>query len=348
LSPGSTADDGRVKVAQLMAGAAKGGAEAFFERLSLSLASSGEEVLAAIRDEPARAARLASGGVAVRRFFYGPPYDFWTRPLLGRALSGFGARVAVAWMSRAAQHAPRGDWTLVGRLGGYYDLKSFRRCDHLVANTRELAGWIAQQGWPNERVHVVPNFVADHVSAAPAEWPLPGRRVFAMGRLHANKGFDLLIRALAAVPGASLALAGDGPEEAALRALAQQAGVADRVAFLGWREGVGTWLAACEVFVLPSRIEPLGNVVLEAMGAARPILATRCAGPVENLVHGESGWLVPVEDAAALAGGLRALLADAALAARLAAAARTRFAAEHAEAPVLARWRGFLRDVAPR
>ena len=331
-----------------MAGAAKGGAEAFFERLSLSLAAAGDEVLAAIRDEPERAARLAAGGVRVRRFFYGPPYDVWTRPLLARALRGFGTRVAIAWMNRAAAHAPRGDWTLVGRLGGYYDLRHYRRCDHLVANTRELAGWIARQGWPAERVHVVPNFAADHSSATPAEWPLPGRRILAMGRLHANKGFDLLIRALAEVPGASLALAGEGPEEAALRALAAEAGVAKRVAFLGWRSDVGAWLAACEVFVLPSRIEPLGNVVLEAMGAARPILATRCAGPVENLAHGESGWLVPLEDPAALAAGLRALLDDVQLAARLAATARARFVAEHAEAPVLARWRGFLAEMAAR
>jgi glycosyltransferase involved in cell wall biosynthesis len=124
-------------------------------------------------------------------------------------------------------------------------------------------------------------------------------------------------------------------------------GVAERVAFLGWRQDIGPLLAACEVFVCPSRHEPLGNVVLEAWSAARPLVAAAAQGPVELVEDGVTGLLVPKDDPAALADALGRVLADPARAAALAAAGRAEFERAHAEAPVLARWRDFLHAVAP-
>jgi glycosyltransferase involved in cell wall biosynthesis len=99
------------------------------------------------------------------------------------------------------------------------------------------------------------------------------------------------------------------------------------------------------VLVCPSRIEPLGNVVIEAFSARRPIVAADADGPRELIVPGRDGLLVPREDAAALAGALTEILNDPARAAALADAGRARFDAEFAEAPVLARWRRFLATV---
>lgn len=118
--------------------------------------------------------------------------------------------------------------------------------------------------------------------------------------------------------------------------------MADRVAFLGWRQDSGALLAACDVFVCSSRHEPLGNIVLEAWSAARPVVAAAAQGPVELIRDGETGLLVPKEDPAALAAAIAGLLADPDRAAALAAAGRGEFARDHAEAPVLARWREFL------
>ncbi|MBC9176375.1 glycosyltransferase [Roseomonas ludipueritiae] len=327
-----------------MAGAPAGGAEAFYERLTVALHKAGEDVLPVIRKDPARAARLAVHGLVPVQLGFGGPLDVLTRPRLSLLLRHHRPQVAVAWMNRAARHMPAGDWTLVGRLGGYYDLKYYRRCDHLVGNTRDLVGWMVRQGWPAGRAHYLPNFTDDFAGVLPAELGLAegAPRLVALGRLHRNKGFDTLLRALALLPGAELAIGGEGPERAALEKLAAELGVATRVRFLGWRQDAGALLAGCDVFVCSSRHEPLGNVVLEAWSASKPVVAVAAQGPAELIEDGRTGLLVPQESPEALAQAVGSLLADPARAADLGAAGRAGWEAEFAEAPVLARWQDML------
>ncbi len=333
-----------MRLAHIMAGAPSGGAELFFERLVAAQHDAGEAVLPLIRRDAGRAARLAAAGLAPAQFRFGGALDLLTRPRLRAALRRFTPRVAVAWMSRAARMAPRGAWVLAGRLGGYYDLRYYRRCDHLIGNTRGIADWIAAQGWPAARVHHLPNFAPDMAGAAPAALPVPPGApiVLALGRLHRNKAFDVLVRALPSLPGVHAVIAGDGPERTALLALAAQEGVADRLHLLGWRTDQAALLAACTVLACPSRDEPLGNVVLEAFSAARPVVAADAAGPVELIEHGVTGLLVPREHPRRLSDALGAILSDPALSACLAAAGRACFLAEHQAAPVLRRWRDAL------
>lgn len=342
-----------MRIAQVMAGAPDGGAELFFERLCAAQHAAGETVLPVIRREARRAARLRAAGLAPVQLAFGSPFvDVLTRPRLRRALAAFAPEVAVYWMSRANQHRPRGPWTSVARLGGYYDLRHYRGCDHLVGNTHGLVRWMRENGWPAARTHYVPNFVEDFAATPPADRvPLavpPGHRLLlALGRLHRDKGFDTLLRALAAVPGATLAIAGSGPEGEALAALARTLGVADRVRFLGWRRDAGALLKAADLFVCSSRVEPLGNMVLEAWSAARPIVAAAAAGPAELIRDGEDGTVVALDDAQALAAGIDAVLGDPAHASAMAAAGRRRYEGEFAKAAVLARWREFLQSVRP-
>ena len=127
-----------MRIAQIMAGAPMGGAETFYERVSIALHGAGETVLPIIRRDAARAERLRAGGLEPVELGFGGPFDLLTAPRLDKALHDFRPDVAVAWMNRAARFAYPGSWVLVGRLGGYYDLSYYRRCDHLVANTRDL------------------------------------------------------------------------------------------------------------------------------------------------------------------------------------------------------------------
>jgi glycosyltransferase involved in cell wall biosynthesis len=339
------------RVVQAMAGQHHGGAEAFFERLAIALQRAGEEQLLAIRHDVARARRLASAGCEVIELPFGGLFDFATRPQLARAVKKFRPRVVVSWMSRAASACGGGSYVHVGRLGGYYDLKYYRTCNHLVANTRDIANYVIRAGWPKERVHYLPNFAArpEALALRRAEFATPDEAplAVAMGRLHHAKGFDVLLEAVAKVPGLYLWLAGEGAERRALAKLASRLGIAQRVRFLGWRDDADAVLAAGDMLVSSSRHEPLGNVVLEAWAAGVPVVATASEGPGALIRDGENGILVPLGHAARLADALSRLAADRALGARLAAGGRDAFNASFSEDSVAAQWRDFLERVEP-
>ncbi|MEN9498803.1 MAG: hypothetical protein RIS83_622 [Pseudomonadota bacterium] len=338
-----------MRIAQVMAGAPMGGAEAFFERATIALHHAGDVVLPIIRRDAGRAARLREAGLQPVELAFGGALDFLTRPRMRRVLQDFKPDLVMAWMQRAARFTPAGPWVLVGRFGGYYDVKYFRHCDHLVGNTHDLVRAIIAAPWPPARVHYLPNFVEDFAGNAAADLPAASStpRLLAMGRLHPNKGFDVLLRALALLPRGHLYLAGAGPEEAALRALAAELGITARVSFLGWRRDIGALLAATDIFICSSRHEPLGNIVLEAWSAAKPVIAAAAQGPSELISTGKDGVLVPLEDPPALAAAIADLIENPERAAALAAAGRAYFASTFAEAPVMAQWRGLLADLKP-
>lgn len=152
--------------------------------------------------------------------------------------------------------------------------------------------------------------------------------VLAVGRLAPQKGLDTLLEAaatgswLARRPEPLVVIAGTGPLARALSARSR--GLGAGVRFLGWRTDVTALLAACSVFVLPSRWEGQPLIVQEALRAGRPIVATDVGG-VRDLT-GDAAVLVPPGDPAALAAAVLSVLDDPGLAARLAAAARARAA----------------------
>lgn len=331
-----------MRVLQVMAGAKVGGAEAFFERLVPALARAGLEQRAVIRRHGDRAARLEAAGVTVVQARFGRRLDVTTRPVLRREIAGFRPDLVVSWMSRAAALLPKGPVLHVARLGGYYDLKAYRGCDHLIGNTRDIVDYAVGRGWPAGRAHYLPNFV--EAARRPAQQrgaldtPETAPLLLALGRLHANKAFDVLLRALASMPGARLWLAGEGPEGRRLRRLAEELGVQERVRFLGWRSDVPALLAACDVLVCPSRHEPLGNVVLEGWAQERPVVAAAVQGPGALISDGETGLLVPRDDPQALAHALTRTIGDPLLRERLAAKGRAAYEAEFTEEIVVRRY----------
>lgn len=149
----------------------------------------------------------------------------------------------------------------------------------------------------------------------PAGGAARGLVIGCVGRLDRVKGHDVAIRALAKLPGARLVIVGSGGERQALRDLAAEVGVADRVSLPGWSERVPEMLTGFDLFCYPSRYEGLGLALIEAMLAGLPCVASRVGGVPEVL--GECGLLVPPEDPDALADALARLATDPALRARL-------------------------------
>lgn len=337
-----------------MAGAARGGAEAFFERLAIGLSKVGAPVQVIIRRDRERAARLAAGGVHPVELPFGGPLDMRTRGAFLRALRAHGPDVVMTFMSRATKFCPRPGsdkpFVFTARMGGYYDLKYYRHCHHLVGNTPDLVDYFRREGWPSERAHYLPNFAKlDPLPAYPRDrlsTPPDAPVILALGRLHPNKAFDVLIDALPGVPSAILWLAGAGPLEEDLREQAAERGVADRIRFLGWIDNPAPYYAACDIVAISARHEPLGNVVLEGWAAGKPVAAAASQGPGQLIRDGETGLLVPVDDATALGAALQRLVSEPELRATLVDAGRREYESHYTEEAVVRQYLEFFERVA--
>jgi glycosyltransferase involved in cell wall biosynthesis len=152
--------------------------------------------------------------------------------------------------------------------------------------------------------------------------------LLSVGRVVYQKGFDLAMRALASIRDIEWIwhIAGDGPQMEALQALAKELGIAERVIFLGWqlRADLIEQYKKANLFIFPSRHEGMPNALLEAMASGLPVIATCIAGNEELVVNGETGFLVPSEDAKALGIAIRKLLTDTALRQHMGLASRRR------------------------
>jgi glycosyltransferase involved in cell wall biosynthesis len=239
---------------------------------------------------------------------------------VGHLHAHFGTNSATVAMLADALGGPRFSFTVHGpeefdRPEALALGEKVRRAAFTVAvsayGRSQLCRWAEYLAW--ERIHVV------HCGIEPARFPavapLPhahGRtHLVAIGRLAEQKGQLLLIDALADAVAAgadlTLALVGDGPMRPEIEARIAARGLASRVGLTGWlaEAGVRAELARAHALVMPSFAEGLPMVIMEAMAAARPVIATYVAGIPELVRPGETGWLVPAGDAAGLGAALR-------------------------------------------
>jgi glycosyltransferase involved in cell wall biosynthesis len=184
------------------------------------------------------------------------------------------------------------------------------RASRVIAITQALARFqIERVGLPADKVEVIHYGLDDLPQAWGANPPDPvpaGARVLlCVCRLERQKGVDVAIRALADIPDAHLVVLGEGPQRAELEQLA-----GDRVHLLGRVPDVAAWLRRADVLVHPARWEGFGLALLEAMLASLPVVATRVSSIPEIVVDGETGLLVPPDDASALAAAVNRVLAN--------------------------------------
>ena len=213
-----------------------------------------------------------------------------------------------------------------------------RRSDALVAVSEATAADLRRTlRLPDDEVRVVHNGIpvrAGSRTAVRSELALQENEllIVAVGNLYPVKGHAVLLRALGELQRSGvldsvpwrLALAGRGEEEAKLRVLASEEGIAERVTLLGYREDVPDILAAADLFVMPSLSEGLPLALVEAMAAGLPVVVSDVGGVPEVAVPGREAVLVPPGDPARLAVGLASLLRDPGARAAMGVAARDR------------------------
>ncbi len=192
--------------------------------------------------------------------------------------------------------------------------REVRRADAIIVPSEYLRRMVIGWGALPERVTVIFNALAPDAAAstrspddARSELGLPpGPLLLTVARLTAWKGVDSLLRALARVPDVRLLIAGDGPEEARLRALAGSLRLGERAQFLGRvdRARLATYFRAADYTTLYSGYEGLPHVLLESLLSGTPVIASDKGGNPEVVRHGENGLLVPYPDEDALVAAL--------------------------------------------
>lgn len=203
------------------------------------------------------------------------------------------------------------------------------RSQATIAISQSLADFIERwSGWR-------PAVVRYGLSPGPPPPPVPrgglGRKLLAVGRLERQKGHDVLIDAVAqAIAGGAdlrLDICGEGSQRASLQARIERRGVGDRVRLLGQRDDAQRLMLEADALVHPARWEGFGLVLLEAMRAGLPIIATRVGAIPEVVADASSGLLIEPEDAAGLAAAMARVAEDEQLLGRLGAAGRQRLCA---------------------
>jgi glycosyltransferase involved in cell wall biosynthesis len=251
----------------------------------------------------------------------------WTAVLASRL---FGkplvVRCGYPWSFNYARESPRAWRRLLVLL---LERLAVRAADRVIVTTAEAGDYLARRhGLDQRRLRVVPNHVdLDRFAPDPAAKKSRGLVAY-VGRLSPEKNLGALVDAVAQVEGARLLVVGDGPERDALARRAAAAGAAVELAGTLPNEALPHRLAEAEVFALPSLYEGQPKALLEAMACGVAVLGADVPGIRDVIRHGDTGWLAR-PDATGLADGLRTLLGDAALRARL---------GERARAEVAARW----------
>jgi glycosyltransferase involved in cell wall biosynthesis len=222
------------------------------------------------------------------------------------------------------------------------DRFTLRHYERVVCVSHDLFTTCAGMGVPKKRLILLENAIDStefarrmSVSEAKGRLGIPASRLVigAVGRLSAEKGFDMLIAAADRLRKSGLdiqvIIVGEGDEKPALQRLVAELKLESRVSLLGYRADVIELYQAMDVFALSSLREGLPNVVLEAMALEVPIVATRIAGVPRVIEEGQNGLLVNAGDVDGLTRSLGRLLEDASLRQKLGNAARKRIETQH-------------------
>ena len=288
----------------------EGGAERFFVKLAQALGRRGVEQRFIIRPARSWDGQVAPLGPVIRNNFSAmSPLSLLAHYQANRWVRQWQPNAVMAWMPRAARLVhPWPGVVKLARMGDFPgNLKHFGNCDLLVGNVPGIAQTCRDLGWTKPALTIAnftPAITPTPASRASLTTPEDAFLIVAGGRFQPRKALDMAVRALARLPGAWLWLVGDGSMRTELEQLAVKLNVADRVRFVGWVNDPSNYIAAGNAFLMPSRHEPLGNLLLEAWSLGVPSVSTRSDGPNWYMRDGVDGLMADIDDEAQIATAL--------------------------------------------
>jgi glycosyltransferase involved in cell wall biosynthesis len=300
-------------ILNLMLGRGRGGLERMAAEYHRLLTSAGHEVVTIGHPDAWMRGQLPDGA-RFQPLRAVTDYDPRAHFALARAVRLIEPAAIIAHGNRAMRYAARMRGPRrIGVLHNFRFRPTIRELDGTIAVSDGVAA-AALRVVPDLAVAVVPNVVE-----LVREERRPARRhppvIGALGRLHVNKGFDILLEALTdhrlSRRDWQLVIGGEGPAQADLQALVSQKGLGERVRFLGWIDDRRGFFESVDLAAMPSRVEPFGLVLIEALAQAVPVVVSDTDGSRQIVADGQGALVVACEDRAALAGALVHLLDDA-------------------------------------
>ena len=223
----------------------------------------------------------------------------------------------------------------------------------MIGNTEDLCAYIARGPWEKEKVVYLPNFVDEanptHDKNQLKEKyniPVDKKIILLAGRLHEDKGFDVIIPLLNHIPEEyHIVLAGEGDYRPDLEKLVLTHTLQNRVHFLGWIDYISEIYSLTDIFVVPSQHETLGNVVLDGWAHRLPVISSRTEGPKVLIQDHENGLLVDIDDAEGFRTAILEVIRNPELGKKLAQAGNTKLKEQFSKEAVIQQYIHFYRSI---
>ncbi len=290
-----------MKIVNIILTSQNGGAEQAFLDYSSALKNLGHEVVAILKTDAPYADEVRKLGITVKKtdnkFGY---YDFFAVKNIQKILEEEKADIAISHIGRATVLTRKAIKKIKGKkvfqiaVNHSGNVKRSVGADIVLSVNKRIFFDTVESGQSEERSFVIPNAIdLSDALEAKVYASLQGKEkitIGTIGRLDRSKGFDYAIKTLKILEKISdknfvLKIAGDGYYEPVLRDLVKQLGLENKVEFLGWIKNKKEFFDSIDIFCLPSKNEPFGIVILEAMKFSKPIISTDADGPLEILTN---------------------------------------------------------------
>lgn len=280
-----------LRVCQILLGKGLGGAERLFVDLTLELQQAGVDVLAICNPNVKISSQLQENGVNCIFIQEASSWDPLASWRINRAVSKHGSHLIHTHLSRASYLTSRAFLRVpkIASIHNYGRWKYYRGSDFYMPITQYGETHIRSHHVPAEKIRIMPNFTRIPAMSQRSYIRKPKYQLLAFGRFVEEKGFQDLITACHYLKESGinfeLQLGGDGPYRDILQNLITKFQLEQNINLCGWIEDVVPCLDAADLFILPSRREPFGIVLLEAIARRLPIVTTRSEGPAEFLTE---------------------------------------------------------------
>ena len=283
----------KIKILNIISGSKYGGAELFFERLALSFERCDTiEQKIIIRNNRNRSKKFIDGINEIEKINFFHKLNPFCTFKIEKIIREYKPNILLSWMNRASSVSPNikiNNEITVGRVGGYYKIKNYTKCDYLITNTSDLKKYVISKGWDTNKVEFIPNFVSQNKIDKTKSKINKDRIILCMGRFHPNKAIDILIKAMPFLPKFRLFIVGDGELKSQYEILIKKFDLMSRVKIFEWSDNISEFLNKCSILVCPSRHEPFGNIVIEGWAHKIPVVVSDVGGPGRIVKHKTTG-----------------------------------------------------------